>query len=198
MWEIHSVRLCVVCFQLLRCLSLMFLTALSSTPMAGWAVFSMSVSGQAGVSSFFVADRLVILAFGGDVGDAILLVWPLCFTTVQIEIVASVARSATPPIIKMTERRLSPKMNPSFSGFCSGYYGPTIGSTGSMIGCSGLTGSMTGSIGSTMGSTGSTIGSMTGSTGSTIGSMTGSTGSIGSGYSIWASQHAQSRVIKPS
>lgn len=113
-----------------------------------------------------MADRLVILAFGGDVGDAILLGCPLCFTTVQMEIAARVARSATPPIIRMTERRLSPKIKPSSSGFGSGYVGSTIGSTGSMIGC-------TGSIGSIIGSTGSIT--------------TGSTGSIGSGTSIWAS-----------
>ena len=72
------------------------------------------------MSSFFVTDRLVILAFGGDVGDAILLGWPLCFTTVQMEIAARVARSATPPIMRMTDRRLRPKIIPSFSGFGSG------------------------------------------------------------------------------
>lgn len=98
-----------------------------------------------------MADRLVILAFGGDVGDATLLGCPLCFTTVQMEIAARVARSATPPIIRMTERRLSPKIKPSSSGFGSGYVGSTIGSTGSMIGWTGSTGSMTGS---TTGSTG--------------------------------------------
>ena len=124
-----------------------------------------------------MADRLVNLAFGGDVGDATLLGCPLCFTTVQMEIAARVARSATPPIIRMTERRLSPKIKPSSSGFGSGYVGSTIGSTGSMIGC-------TGSIGSIIGSTGS---STTGSTGSMTGSTTGSTGSVGSGTSIWAS-----------
>ena len=129
----------------------MFLTALSSTPMAGWAVFSMSVSGYTGVSSFLVADRLVILAFGGDVGDAILLGWPLCFTTVQMEMAARVARSATPPIIRMTERRLSPNIRPSSSVLGSGYAGSTIGSTGLMIGYTGSIGSVTGSIGSTTG-----------------------------------------------
>jgi len=105
------------------------------------------------------------------VGDATLLGCPLCFTTVQMEIAARVARSATPPIIRMTERRLSPKIKPSSSGFGSGYVGSTIGSTGSMIGCTGSIGSIIGSIGSS------------GSSGST----TGSTGSVGSGTSIWAS-----------
>jgi len=126
-----------------------------------------------------MTDRLVILAFGGDVGDATLLGCPLCFTTVQMEIAARVARSATPPIIRMTERRLSPKIKPSSYGFGSGYVGSTIGSIGSMIGC-------TGSIGSTGSSTGST-GSTTGSTIGSSGSTTGSTGSVGSGTSIWAS-----------
>ena len=130
-----------------------------------------------------MADRLVNLAFGGDVGDATLFGCPLCFTTVQMEIAARVARSATPPIIRMTERRLSPKIKPSSSGFGSGYVGSTIGSTGSMIGCTGSIGSIIGSTGSMTGSTGST----TGSTGSMTGSTTGSTGSVGSGTSIWAS-----------
>jgi len=133
-----------------------------------------------------VADRLVILAFGGDVGDATLLGCPLCFTTVQMEIAARVARSATPPIIRMTERRLSPKIKPSSYGFGSGYVGSTIGSTGSMIGCTGSIGSIIGSTGSSTGSTGSTTGSTIGSSGSS-GSTTGSTGSVGSGTSIWAS-----------
>ena len=106
-----------------------------------------------------------------------------------MEIAARVARSATPPIMRMTERRLSPKIKPSSSGFGSGYVGSTIGSTGSIIGCTGSIGSMTGSTGSTIGSVGSTTGSTMGSTGSTTGS-TGSMGSIGSGYSIWASWHA--------
>ena len=100
-----------------------------------------------------------------------------------MEMAARVARSATPPIMRMTERRLRPKIKPSSSGFGSGYVGSTIGSTGSMIGCTGSIGSITGSTGST---TGSTTGSIGYTTGSTIGS-TGSTGSIGSGTSIWAS-----------
>jgi hypothetical protein len=92
----------------------MFLLELSSTPMAGWGLFSMSVSGWTGTSSFAFAERLVSLALGGDVGDAAALYGcPLCRTTVQIDIVARAARSSTPPTMRITERRLSPKINPS-------------------------------------------------------------------------------------
>ena len=152
--------------------------------MAGWGLFSMSVSGCTGTSSFDFAARLVSLAFGGDVGDvAALRGCPLFRTTVQIEIVARTARSSTPPTMRITERRLSPKINPSslVSGLGSvGSVGSTTGSTGSTIGST--IGSITGSVGSTIGSSGSTtgsVGSTTGSTGST-GSTTGSTGSDGS------------------